>query len=156
MVWFIKTYAQSYLEKEMHNDNYRYRNPVGSIFAFIFMMIGIVVLVGFVTGVFRHIFWPFPLIGTLIGVFVLVAIISSIRRRAYYREVERQKHIRYGVYQPTENPYWKNLEVQKAQEKEQEQEPIERVVSNTLFCDYCGMKLTEEMSYCTNCGNKLN
>ena len=135
----------------MHNNNYRKRNSTKGLFAFVFLLIGALVLVGFVTGIFRHIFWPIPLVGTIVGLLLLSAILTSARRRAHYRRVQRQQRIRYNVYQPTENPYWKNQETQVIKEKQ----PVQRVVSSTHFCDFCGMKISEEMSYCTNCGSKL-
>ena len=111
-------------------------------------------LVGFLTGLFRYIFWPFPLVGTIVFILLVSAIVNSARRRAYYRRIQREQRIRYGVYRPTENPFWKNQQ-QVAQERERKEEPVIRVHSSAHFCDYCGMKLNDEMSYCTNCGNKL-
>jgi hypothetical protein len=140
----------------MHNQNYKYRSPIGGLFAFAFLFFGVIMLVGFLTGLFRYIFWPFPLVGTIVFILIVSAVVNSARRRAYYRRIQRQQRIRYGVYRPTENPFWKNQQ-QVVQEKEQKQEPVIRVHSSAkLFCDYCGMKLKEEMIYCTNCGNKLN
>ena len=92
------------------------------------------------------------MVGTIIGIILIAYIISTFRSRAHYKRIQRQERFKYGVYQPTENPFWKNQETQVVQE----QEPAVRIVSTVKFCDYCGMKLEEEMSYCTNCGNKIN
>lgn len=115
------------------------------------MLMGILVLVGFLTGFLRYMYWPIPMVGTIFLIIIVSSIIRSSRRRASYRHAQRQQHRRYETYKPTENPFWKNQETQVVQE----QEPVQRIVNSKQFCDYCGMKIKEEMSYCTNCGNKL-
>jgi len=137
----------------MHNQNYRYRSPIGGFFAFMFFFIGLIVFVGFITGIFRYIFWPGPIFGTVILLMIFFGFYNSARRRAYYRRVQRQQRVRYQQYRPTENPFWKNQEKHVVQEREPE--PVVRIDNSIHFCDYCGMKLNDKMSYCTNCGNKL-
>ncbi len=119
-------------------------------------LLGALLLVGFITGIFRVIFWPFPLVGILIMLLLISSIVNASRRRAHNRRVQRQQNVRYKVYQPTENPFWKNHEAQVVQEQEQEQVTVRRVVHSTQFCDFCGMKVNEKMMYCTNCGNHLH
>ncbi len=135
----------------MHSNNYRHKNPVGGFFIFMLTLLGALILVGFITGFLRHVIWPIPMVGTLLVILFVASIISSSRRRTRHRHAQRQQYRRYETYKPTENPFWKNQENQVVQE----QEPVQRVVNSTKFCDYCGMKVKEEMSFCTNCGNRL-
>lgn len=136
----------------MQSNNYRHRNRFGGLAAFLLLIFGIMAFLAFYNGYFRFIYWPFSTIGTII-VFLLVAtIVSSARRRARYRRAQHYQTRKYKTYRPTENPFWKNLE----KEVVQEQRPVQSVVSTAQFCDYCGMKVNEEMRFCINCGNQLN
>ena len=149
MIWFINIHVQVYLE--MHRNNYRHRNRFGGLAAFLLLIFGIVVFLGFFTGYLRFIYWPFSTIGTILVFLLVAAIVSSARRRARYRRAQHHQNRKYKAYRPTENPFWKN------QEKEvvQEQEQFQRTVRAVQFCDYCGMKVNEEMKFCINCGNQL-
>lgn len=134
-----------------NNNNYRHRNPIGGFIVFILTMLGILVFIGFITGFIRHFMWPIPMIGTILLIILIISIISSLRRRAYYRQTQRQQFRHYEPYRPTENPFWKNQETSVVHEAE----PVQKTSGNSKFCDYCGMKVKEEMRYCTNCGTKL-
>lgn len=150
MVWFNNNHVQVYLE--MQRSSYRHRNSFGRVAAILLLIFGIIAFLGFYTGYLRFIYWPFSTIGTILVFLLVVTIVSSTRRRARYRRAQHYPNKKYKTYRPTENPFWKNLEM----EVVQEQRPVQRVVSTAQFCDYCGMKVNEEMRFCINCGNQLN
>ena len=143
----------------MHRQNNRHRNTVGGVTGFILLILGVVLFLGIYSGFYRFEFFPFPTIGIIIVILFLSGILRSRRRRvrqssvhqyerrrSYQNEYEKRE-----IYKPTENPFWKNQENDRVTTQNFE----ERVLINTNFCDYCGMKIIQEMKYCTNCGNKL-
>ncbi len=136
----------------MHTNRHRHRNNVGSFIAFLLIGLGVLMFFGLYTGFFHYNFWPLPSLGVIIFILFIVGISSSARRRARQRSANQQRYVRYEPYRPTRNPYWVNEESKVVKPQEVE----EVIVSGVSFCDFCGMKVTEKMKFCTNCGNHLN
>jgi len=136
----------------MHKSRHRHRNNVGGSIGFAVLVLGILMFYGLYSGFFRYNFWPLPSLGVVIVILFIIGVSSSARRRARQRTAHQQGYKRYEPYKPTRNPYWINEE----NESIEPQKPEEKTVSGVFFCDYCGMKITGKMKFCSNCGNNLN
>ena len=132
----------------MHTHRNRHRNSVGGLVTFLLLLLGVFIFFGMFTDVVSYIFWPFPTVGILIFILIIYSI-SRSRRRTRQRVV---KHTEYKQYQPTPNPYWKNQEKDFVSTPKYEQ----KVSSELMFCNYCGIKLEEKANFCVNCGRKLD
>ena len=133
----------------MHTNRHRHRNNVGGFIAFVVIALGVLMFFGLYTGFFHYNFWPLPSLGVIILILFILGVSSSARRRNRQRAINQH---RYQPYRPTRNPYWVNEE----NEVVKPQKVEEKVVSGISFCDFCGMKVTEKIKFCTNCGNQLN
>ncbi|MHA2357961.1 MAG: zinc ribbon domain-containing protein [Candidatus Heimdallarchaeaceae archaeon] len=136
----------------MHKHNRTHRNTVGGVASFILLVIGILLFFGLYNGFHNVWYFPFPTVAIIIVILLLSGVLRSNRRRVRHRPSYQNEYEKREIYKPTPNLYLKELENDKVTTQEVE----ERVVSDTNFCDYCGMKLNQEMKYCTNCGNRLN
>ena len=136
----------------MQRYRYRYRSNVGGLIAFVMIILGVIFFLAFYTDLFRITFWPLPSIGILIVILIVIGILNSGRRRTRQRTYPQQAYKRYEPYKPTENPFWKKEENVVVETQKFEK----RTVNEIFFCDFCGMKVTEEMKFCTNCGNNLH
>jgi len=137
----------------MHHQRNRHRNRFIGIIPLIFLILGVVIFLGFNIGYFPYINWTISPFVIIIILAVTIGGVSSRRRRLRQKSHE-------NTATRTQSPY-RQYEPSAVKREVQETSPATnykyRNSYEKQFCDYCGIKLeTAEQSFCVNCGQRTN
>lgn len=124
---------------------------IKGVFAFLVLILGVGFFIAFNNGLFDESF-PWIIVALAGGLIVLVLSGIMLLPRARVQRPTRPYPIRIE-----EN--YKDFEKINRRYQSRDFVPSKKYNQNRIdeakFCDYCGMILDEDVSYCTNCGNKI-
>ncbi len=132
-------------------QTHRHRYRTGPFASVMFLVLGVLIFLGFYTGFLRFWNWPFILIGVGVFIIILSASSNSRRRRVEHRTRYHVEQRTKEPYVPTKNPFFEK----EKQELEKQPKVVFQPINEPIFCTYCGMKIQQKVRFCSNCGNQL-
>ena len=135
---------------------HRNKHTPGVFASVMFLVLGVIVFLGFYTGFLRFWNWPFILIGLGVFIIIITGSSNSRRRRAEHRATYQVEQRVKEPYVPTKNPFFEREKKElERQEIERQPEIVFQPINEPIFCTYCGMKIQQKVRFCSNCGNQL-
>ena len=131
-------------------SNYRNVNIIKGVFAVLILLLGVGFFLAFNSGLFGESF-PWVLVAIAGGLIVLILSGIMLLPRARVQKPTR-------AYLNIEENYKNFKDLDKGRQN-RDFVPSKKYNQNRIdkakFCDYCGIILEEDVSFCTNCGNKI-
>ena len=149
MVCFISIHNQ--IRFEMQRNSYRYRDNSMKVSSLMILLLGAFIAFGLLTNIVTEIFWPFPTVGIIITILIIYLFSRSRSKRRKQEIIPKESLQKDPINQYKEISLWKNQEKDFIPSRKYKQ----KIINESRFCDYCGIILENNISYCTNCGNKL-